>query len=92
MHQRCIVLPSSAHTSGLRLAIRHRRRDHQKHQIDQTGVRDRMLDARGQENDIVPGTGSTRDPSALAFQYVIDLLLHPVLVARHGHRLVHRAR
>ena len=83
-------------TSGwiARLIVANRRSHDQKHQIDQPGVRDRMLDARRQEDEVVLAHDMVlaRDlHQPLAFEHVIDLLLHLVLVARDmGHRLVHR--
>src|SRR2546426_2698907 len=75
------------------LVIRHRRGDHQKHQIDQPGIRDRVFDAGRQEDEVVLAyhmvlARNLHQP--LAFEHVIDLLLHEMLVARDmRHRLVH---
>src|SRR5664280_2433167 len=76
--------------------IRHRRCDDEKHEIDQPGVRDRMIDARRQEDVIVFAHDvilAVDLHQAFTLDHVIDLLLllHLVLVHFHmGHRLIHR--
>ena len=90
-----LVAPAqSPRISHRLLVIRHRRSDHQKHQIDQPGIRDRVLDAGRQEDEVVLAhhVVLARDfHQPLAFEHVIDLLLHEMLVARDmRHRLVHR--
>ena len=88
---------AAAQCGGERLLlhlIRHRRRDDEKHEIDQPGVRDRMIDARRQEDVIVLAHDvilAVDLHQALALDHVIDLLLHLVLVHFDvGHRLIHR--
>src|SRR5664280_2054436 len=70
------------------------RRDDEEHEIDQAGVRDRMIDARRQENVVVFAHDmilAVDVHQTLALDHVIDLLLHLVFVHFHiGHRLVHR--
>src|SRR2546421_358142 len=71
--------------SGGLLVVRHRRSDHQEHENDQPRIRDGVLDAGRQENEIVLAHDVilARDlHQPLAFKHVIDLLLQAVLVAR----------
>src|SRR5450631_1220416 len=76
------------------IVVGHRRGDHQKYQIDQSGIGDRMFDTGRQKDKIVLAhhmvlAGDFHQ--AFAFEHVIDLLLYLVLVPRDmRHRLIHR--
>ena len=74
--------------------VRHRRRHDEEDEIDQPGVRDRVIDARRQEDEVVFAHDvilAVDVHQAFALDDVIDLLLHLVPVHLHiGHRLIHR--
>src|SRR3569623_280680 len=77
-----------------RLLVRHRRGDDDENEILLTGIVDRMLDAGRQIDDVVAADDTCLVADlhqSLAFEHVVDLLLHLVTVPFHiGHRLVHR--
>src|SRR5229473_5722686 len=85
---------STSQKSNRLFVIGHRRCDHQKHQIDQAGIRNGVFDTGRQKDEIVLAhhmilACNLHQP--LAFEHVVDLLLNQMLVPGDmRHRLIHR--